>query len=541
MAKKKKAKKKKAQDKGVALQKRAINLFKRAGFITTPKEDSTKEKKIFVTPNKEKFRKADLLIEGTGTILVECKDDKNVDLTEEIDKLTNTNKRGNMNADALLIISIGKKISRKDIEYAKETENIKIFLWGELKLKYYEILTNILKEFSAPELLHSFSITVKSTSEDVNYPSLKINQKFCGKKSGGRHYEMYLFFMNVEYLLKYCYLLRRANLDPYAFQRLLIKTKIKNIGEYISDYGRIPSGIIVALPESVNFDSATIEKKENQWYRGNMVGRIGKLTFPKEISSICIIDGQHRVYGFINSTDKIRKSFEIPIIGIKGFNEKEMTDVFIEVNENSSKIDPNLLCDLLESTSNKKTIIKDPGLIAIYSVKKLDRYNQKNNPFKGKIKIYQTESLKKKPITLKGFSGYDLRRMVKEGGVLRKLNKKNSLEKYLDILINFFKEVKLVFKKEWEKPEDYIICTNRGITVFLKLLERIINFYDGKISKKKYNEIISILKEPSSLRKFKNWKNERLKGAYIGYGGWSKFEKDVLNQIKNKDNKFKKL
>lgn len=173
----------------------------------------------------------------------------------------------------------------------------------------------------------------------------------------------------------------------------------------------------------------------------------------------------------------------------------------------------------LKYTEDEEECKKDPELMAIKIVVKLNEVS----PFEKKIRLLDLS--KGERITLKGFSGYDLKAFVGPKGILRRLIPKNNSEEYIRVLRLYFGVIRDIFKKEWNQPKNYIIATNRGITAFLKLLRQLLITTEGKLTYE------NVKKYMSALKGF-NWSISDLKGKYIGSAGWRRFYNDLSEKIR---------
>ena len=240
-----------------------------------------------------------------------------------------------------------------------------------------------------------------------------------------------------------------------------------------------------------------------------------------------LIDGQHRLYGFVDADDATKKAFNLVVLGVKGMAVKQKSDAFVAINDNSRRMDPNLVA-YLKYTENDSVCQKDNELMAIRVVVDLNRAT----PFKKAIKLLDVGEQK---ITLKGFSGYDLKGLLGRRGLLRKYCATNTPEEYVRILRIYFGTISSVFKKEWKDTDKYIIATNRGISAFLKLLKSILKTEKAAVTQPKTREYIKALKA-GSLK----WEFEHLKKNYVGSQGWKDFHRDLVSAIRKKYPTFKK-
>lgn len=107
------------------------------------------------------------------------------------------------------------------------------------------------------------------------------------------------FMMSAEDLLKTCYVLRKDNWEESAwlYQRLMDKKKIKGIRDFIEKKGEaFYNNIIVALPDNVSFEDGSSHSVDIDHITS--LEPNCKLILPKEMNSICVIDGQHMITSY---------------------------------------------------------------------------------------------------------------------------------------------------------------------------------------------------------------------------------------------------
>jgi hypothetical protein len=110
-------------------------------------------------------------------------------------------------------------------------------------------------------------------------------------KLGGQIF--YSFVSTPEQLLKICFVNHRTLADPLAlptYQRLVKKSRLKAIGEFIKSGGYFPTNILINFDEKRRFD-----KKANDEIADV---QFGNLYLPDKYKSAWIVDGQHRLYGY---------------------------------------------------------------------------------------------------------------------------------------------------------------------------------------------------------------------------------------------------
>jgi len=160
------------------------------------------------------------------------------------------------------------------------------------------------------------------------------------------------FLVDPNMLLTQSYVLRADswNDSECLYQRLLLKSKIKSMREYLADKKRVYiNNIITTLPSET-------ELKDNN---GNLIIRSDaniiktvKITIPKKFGTIGIIDGQHRLYSYHEGKDtydkkieNFRKKQHLLVTGI--IYPQDMTpakkqqfeaELFLEINDKQKRV-----------------------------------------------------------------------------------------------------------------------------------------------------------------------------------------------------------
>lgn len=202
-------------------------------------------------------------------------------------------------------------------------------------------------------------VTSSSGSTQITAPII-YPKEFTGLKNQVR---IVSFMMSAEDLLNTCYVLRKDNWEDsiWLYQRLIEKGKIKNIRGFLEEKGEaFYNNIIVALPDNIAFLDAAGQYK-NATNIGNLEGNC-KLILPKEMNSICVIDGQHRIFAHYESgTDskqerkisELRKQLHLLVTGLYFPNDMKPEDrariqseIFLDINSNAKSVPPNVLLQI---------------------------------------------------------------------------------------------------------------------------------------------------------------------------------------------------
>jgi dgqhr domain protein len=289
---------------------------------------------------------------------------------------------------------IKKEFYYNDIEKYSENQYLIKYLYfsqNELNFSKEEAGLYPLIKFVEPSYLEYFNRMVQCIHKSVKYEVyrfLQINSNQIGsntteskkkcisatiispKESTGLNNGVRIvsFMMSADTLIKNSYVLRKDNWEDSItlYQRLIQKDKIKGIRRFLAKKQEaFYNNIIVSLPSKVYF----LDENDCQIHLDS-IGKydVCKMMLPDEMNSICIIDGQHRVYAHYEGekTDpdeiqisNLRKKLHLLVTGLV-FPES-MSDVqkaqiesgiFLDINTNAKPVPPDVLLHIKE--------LKDP-------------------------------------------------------------------------------------------------------------------------------------------------------------------------------------
>lgn len=509
--------------KGDKLNKRVWQLFERAGFTTKPNSTDSNEHVVTIS---SKNRPIDLLAT-----------DSNLGV-----KIIGSNKSGKIsgpfsghvvdlkslcqveNADKAILVITSHQLDAADLKFAADNG---VLVWTEDNLTYYEALVDSIGAYAKYEIIHSLGL--ETAEEKSSHKVLALRFKQPNRNSIA---ELFIFTLSPEFLLRTSVVYRRAQGDANAYQRMLRKNRLPKIANFVSRAdATLPTDIILHLSDDVRLEEMEMPTKDKNnksiiLTNSNNYDLV-VLDIPKKYASLEIIDGQHRLFGFVNTANTIKSDFNLVVVGVRSLSESQKRDAFVAINDNSRRMDPNLVA-YLKYTNDDNECANSTELMAIRIVVELNKYH----PFKKSIRVLDVGN---QVLTLKGLSGYDLRGLVGIRGFLRKSFPSNKPADYITALKIYFSVVKSTFEKEWDDPQKYIVATNRGITAFLKLLRSILKTEKQFPTQEKIKEYLEVLK-----KYHKNWQLDKLKQTYVGSQGWKAFHRDMVKAIRM-DKKFKKL
>lgn len=140
-------------------------------------------------------------------------------------------------------------------------------------------------------------------------------------------FEFYTLSIPSEVLEKTCFVTNRFQDSEEGFQRTLNERKARQIAKYIDEEGgTIPTSIVLsAQPEA---DVQILSRKT--------------LSFKNTKNAFLIIDGQHRVWGYIFAKYSIR----VPVVIYKGLDKSQEARLFEDVNSKQTPVPAALLLDI---------------------------------------------------------------------------------------------------------------------------------------------------------------------------------------------------
>jgi DNA sulfur modification protein DndB len=377
----------------------------------------------------------------------------------------------------ILLVNENIKFRREDIELANKYP--RIHLMSEEALEYYNELYSFLKPYAKFNLLGELRI------RPIDQSLIKIP---AFKTSYGKG-KMYSFLIDPRELIKFSYVARRERGSERYYQRIIKKERLGKIREYLNGGGKFPNNIIISFDDyfkdKINFKGNDQISCENQ-----NECKFGILEFPKDYRSCWIVDGQHRLFSYINSDI----GGLIQVSAFEGLDLGEQGKIFLDINKNQKPVPSDLVWDL----SGELVPESEDGIIS-RTVKYL------NYEFKSPLfhKIYfPSLGLRKNFSDLLKVAGICI--SMKRSG----FGKQNTKSKMMNPFYNkdtnkfvnkmgksfseFFSTVKEVFLEDWDRKNKGFSLDDGGISVLVKIYEKIIkqsfelNFSLSKENYKRY-------------------------------------------------------
>ncbi len=378
-------------------------------------------------------------------------------------------------------------ISKEDV--ALSDDDYKLFselTFVQLKtLNYFQWIVQCIKHSARNEIFRFLELKssdigqISSSRESASITAPIIYPKsFTGLKNNVR---IVSFMMSAEDLLNTCYVLRKDNWSDsiWLYQRLIEKGKIKGIRTFLESKGEaFYNNIIVGLPDKVRFcdehgDYKTIDEI------GDLEGNC-TLTFPKEMNSICVIDGQHRIFAHYESgidskqertIAELRKQLHLLVTGLvfpPDMTAEErariQSEIFVDINSNAKLVPQSVLLQI----KRIQNPIADES-IAQFVIEKLN----KQGVFQNLLQLSALDGGKIKTASIVRFA---LRYLVtvnptegkhslftywngdKEALLAMKNDAIGEYVKYCDaILRNYFGAIKKNLRKEWDDENSKLL------------------------------------------------------------------------------------
>lgn len=224
----------------------------------------------------------------------------------------------------------GFLLTDNDRARAKEA---RVALLEEQDLAYYEQLTDQVGTAARFQFLADLL-------QGRNVPGLELRVPAIRSKMGASL--AYTFSVSPEYLLKIGFVSHRSRgkaSDIDAYQRLLKKSRLKSIRDYITEGGIFPTNIVVNIA-----DSRWLQFERGKQEAETKSSVFGWLHIRPAYRIAWIIDGQHRLFGYANHP-RARKSL-VSVIAFVGLQPSEQARLFVDINARQKKVKQSLLQEL---------------------------------------------------------------------------------------------------------------------------------------------------------------------------------------------------
>jgi len=364
----------------------------------------------------------------------------------------------------------------------KRLENAGIFHFNQDAVKYYEKLSNHLGNGAKYQFMGMLFKGQKIEELQTRVPAIE-------GKLGKNTY--YTFSIEPKILLKIGYVLHRTDPTSAAvssYQRIVNKSRIKQIGEFIEKGGFFPNSLIlnISTKRKPKFDRASYGDHDSST-------KLGILHLPKKYRSAWIIDGQHRLFGYAHTELAAKRT--VPVVAFINLDNEEQSQMFIDINSKQKGVSRNLLTSIMAEFGWGSEDIK----VAIDALKAriitdLDGL-EKSALYKRVILSEEPES-DQRCITLTSVKSYGLNqtnffgRIERIGGVNTHVeagtlwdgNIEKTLKKSLAFFVGIFDYISDALEQMWEagRGPGGFIGMNAGVSLIIRLSNQIINHLISK-------------------------------------------------------------
>lgn len=379
---------------------------------------------------------------------------------------------------ALLFFMSNIELTANDRERAA-TANVHVF--DEKDLDYYEKLVAHL----GPAAKYQFFADMLPGK---SVAGLQIRVPCVRTKMGG--FNTYSFPISPEYLLKISYVSHRSKgkaSDVHTYQRMLAKSRLNKIRQYISDAGIFPTNIVVNLEKKrLNFERI---KQEHNKEEQDESGVLGWLDIRPAYKSAWIIDGQHRLFAY--SGHSSAKKSHLSVLAFEGLQPSKQAQLFIDINAKQKSVKQSLLQELFAELhwDAEKASIRVQAIIS-KAIQILD--SDKDSPLYGRIQTADATKDAVRCISLTSVfnavekTGFHIVKEKKddviEYGPLWGGETQATLDRTVFVLKNWLRQIRLNCEDWWAlgSAEGGGIAMNDGITACINVLRSVLLHLDQK-------------------------------------------------------------
>ncbi|OPX99389.1 MAG: hypothetical protein A4E58_00303 [Syntrophorhabdus sp. PtaB.Bin006] len=346
-----------------------------------------------------------------------------------------------------------------------------IIILTENELQYFETFIQHMGPAGKYQVVAEFLKGQKIPGlADVKIPAIR-------GKIGGETF--YSFVATPKTLLKIAFINHQAFNHPDgrpAYQRMISKTRIKAIGDYIRQGGYFPTNVLINFTETPRFDF--ISNKENT--DPNI--KFGWLYLPSRYRSAWIVDGQHRLYGYSHLESEYLDQ-SLFVLAFEKMETKKEADLFITINHEQKTVPKSLpvslLADLRLDSGDPKTA---HAALASAIVRSLNA--DKTSPFFRRFALPGVPPEPSQNLTIaeavKGLTRSTLIKKVVHNklipGPLSDQTDEKTIERARRIINGYFDKLREANPQRWENGREAYISVNPGIRAHLMLINEAVNY-----------------------------------------------------------------
>jgi DGQHR domain-containing protein len=236
-------------------------------------------------------------------------------------------------AVVLVLFTHNAQLSETDRKRATEGD---IVLMDDRDLDYYEELVSQVGAAARYQFLSDLLPGRPVPGLSATFPAVKA-------RMGG--FDCYTFAATPDFLLKISYVSHRSKgkaSDVNTYQRMMRRSRLRGIAEYIKDDGMFPTNIVLSLEQGERRRSVRFEKVQQK--EGAEGGTVGWLHFAPSYKSAWIIDGQHRLYAYSGLPQA--QTNRLAVLAFAGLPPDKQAQLFIDINAEQKSVKRSLLQEL---------------------------------------------------------------------------------------------------------------------------------------------------------------------------------------------------
>jgi DNA sulfur modification protein DndB len=213
-----------------------------------------------------------------------------------------------------------------------------VVLFDEHDLAYYERLVSHLGPAAKYQFLSDLLPGKVIAGLQLRVPAIRT-------KMGGTY--AYTFLASPEYLLKIAHVSHRSKgraSDVHTYQRMLSKSRLARIGEYITDDGIFPTNVVLNIDTG---NTKVVFERISQQVDADSDpdrGLLGWLDIRPAYKSAWVIDGQHRLFAY--SGHKRAAKGLLSVLAFEGLAPSTQAQLFIDINSKQKSVKQSLLQEL---------------------------------------------------------------------------------------------------------------------------------------------------------------------------------------------------
>ena len=354
----------------------------------------------------------------------------------------------------------------------KRAEEAGVTLLDELDLQYFEALVHHLGSAARYQFLAEIFRGRQIAGLEIRVPALQ-------HRAGD--YTWYTFSIKPSYLLKVAYVAHRAKgkaIDLDAYQRMISKSRLRRIAEFISADGMFPTNIVINFenPKHIRFDRGKQEGGEES-------GLFGWLTISPAYGCAWIIDGQHRLFAF-SGHPKGGTAF-LSALAFEGLSASQQARLFVDINSEQRTVKRSLLVEL-DATLKWEDEDVEKRIDAIISKAGMALDEQLDSPLKDRMLLADVRRTETRCVSLTAFASaldkpgmYIVRKQrgFTEFGPLWRDGTSDCLKRTVCVVKGWLSPIALASRDWWElgAAAGGGLAMNNGVTVCINVLRSVLD------------------------------------------------------------------